>query len=86
MGDESSFVDPLFLMGAPVLIIATSTGFGRRRRRGKSAEGRRAAADRDPGLARPARLRALADLRPTRRPRHCDTACFQPIAAAAFAA
>jgi hypothetical protein len=45
MGVESSFVDPLFLMGAPVLIIATSTGFGRRRRGGKSAEGRRAAAD-----------------------------------------
>jgi hypothetical protein len=43
MGDDSSFVDLLFLAGARVLIIATSTGFGRRRR-GKSAEGRRAAA------------------------------------------
>lgn len=43
MGDDSSFVDLLFLMGAPVLIIATSTGFGRRRR-GEPAEGRRAAA------------------------------------------
>jgi hypothetical protein len=43
MGDDSSFVDLLFLAGALVLIIATSTGFGRRGR-GKSAEGQRAAA------------------------------------------
>ena len=42
MGDDSSFVDLLFLMGALVLIIATSTGFGRRRR-GEPAEGQRAA-------------------------------------------
>jgi peptidoglycan/LPS O-acetylase OafA/YrhL len=44
MGDESSFVDLLFLAGALVLIIATSTGFGRRRGGGKPAEGQRAAA------------------------------------------
>jgi peptidoglycan/LPS O-acetylase OafA/YrhL len=44
MGDESSFVDLLFLAGALVLIIATSAGFGRRRRGGKPAEGQRAAA------------------------------------------
>jgi hypothetical protein len=44
MGDDSSFVDLLFLMGALVLIIAASTGFGRRRRRGKPAEGQRAGA------------------------------------------
>jgi hypothetical protein len=43
MGDESSFVDLLFLAGALVLIIATSIGFGRRRG-GKPAEGQRAAA------------------------------------------
>jgi hypothetical protein len=44
MGDESSFVDLLFVAGALVLIIATSTGFGRRRRGGKAAEGQRTAA------------------------------------------
>jgi peptidoglycan/LPS O-acetylase OafA/YrhL len=44
MGDESSFVDLLFLVGALVLIIGTSTGFGRRRRGSKPAEGQRAAA------------------------------------------
>jgi peptidoglycan/LPS O-acetylase OafA/YrhL len=45
MGDESSFVDLLFLAGALVLIIVTSTGIGRRRRGGgKPAEGQRAAA------------------------------------------
>ena len=43
MGDESSFVDLLFLAGALVLIIGTSTGFGRRRR-GEPADGQRAAA------------------------------------------
>lgn len=44
MGDESSFVDLLFVAGALVLIIVTSTGFGRRRRGGKPAEGQRTAA------------------------------------------
>ena len=44
MGDDSSFVDLLFLAGALVLIIARSTGFGRRRRGGKPAEGQRTAA------------------------------------------
>lgn len=44
MGDESSFVDLLFVAGALVLIIATSTGLGRRRRGSKPAEGQRAAA------------------------------------------
>jgi hypothetical protein len=43
MGDDSSSVDALFLVGALVLIIATSTGFGRRRR-GEPADGQRAAA------------------------------------------
>ena len=42
MGDDSSSVDVLFLVGALVLIIATSTGFGRRR--GEPADGQRAAA------------------------------------------
>lgn len=44
MDDESSFVDLLFVAGALVLIIVTSTGLGRRRRGGKPAEGQRAAA------------------------------------------
>ena len=44
MADESSFVDLLFVAGALVLIIVTSTGLGRRRRGGKPAEGQRAAA------------------------------------------
>ena len=43
MGDESSFVDLLFLVGALVLILVTSAGIGRRRG-GKPAEGQRAAA------------------------------------------
>jgi peptidoglycan/LPS O-acetylase OafA/YrhL len=43
MGDESSFVDLLFLAGALVLILVTSTGL-RRRRGSKPAEGQRAAA------------------------------------------
>lgn len=41
---ESGLVDLLFVAGALVLIIGTSTGLGRRRRSSKPAEGQRAAA------------------------------------------
>jgi hypothetical protein len=44
MGDESSFVDLLFLAGALVLILVTSAGIGLRRRGDKPAEGQRTAA------------------------------------------
>jgi hypothetical protein len=43
MGEESSFVDLLFLGGALVLIVLTSVRIGRHGRTRKPAEGQRAA-------------------------------------------
>jgi peptidoglycan/LPS O-acetylase OafA/YrhL len=43
MGDESGFVDLLFLGGALVLILLTSARLGRHGRGRKPAEGQRAA-------------------------------------------